>query len=145
MMLRKSNWLLSLEIYQKRVFDGVYFSNFATLQCTDCKSTIHIIYHILFSEYAPKTSLIKINFLWISLWCTNELINLWPCSNVILPKREFILDLSEEALKNSDISTRKTFFSVKLQVYIFAILMKMDSTTEIFLYEFCRTALFKIF
>ena len=67
------------------------------------------------------------------------------CSNVILPKREFILDLSEEALKNSDISTRKTFFSVKLQVYIFAILMKMDSTTEIFLYEFCRTALFKIF
>ena len=146
-MLRKNNWLLSLEIYQKRVFDGVYFSNFASLQCTDCKSAIHIIYHIFFSEYVPKTSFIKNNILRMSLWYTNELINLWPCSAqpVILPKREFILNLSEEALKISDISTRKTFFSVKFKVYIFAILMKIDSTTQIFLYGFCKTALFKFF
>ena len=62
-MLQKTIDWESLEIYQKSVRDGVCFRNFASLQCTDCKSTIHKIFHRFFSEYVPKTSFLKKNIL----------------------------------------------------------------------------------
>ena len=58
-MLRKIIDSKSLEISQENVYEGVSFSKFTNLQCSDCNFAIKIAHHIYFLEYVPKTSCLK--------------------------------------------------------------------------------------
>ena len=58
-MLRKIIDGKSLKISQENVFEGVSFSKFTNLQCSDFSFAIKIAHHIYFLEYVPKTSCLK--------------------------------------------------------------------------------------
>ena len=53
-MLRKIFGCESFENSQENVSDGFYFSDAASLQCTDWISTISRLYNRFFSENVPK-------------------------------------------------------------------------------------------
>ena len=59
MILRKIIHCKSLENYQKNIYDGLYFSKFASLQCKDWNSDVNGLHHSSFLEYVPKTICIK--------------------------------------------------------------------------------------
>ena len=48
---------------QKRISDGVYFSEITSLHCTECDSTIYQLYRIYFLEHVPEISCLKKNIL----------------------------------------------------------------------------------
>ena len=84
-----------------------------------------------FLEYVLETCCLKKNILEKSLWCISVLITL------------FKWNLSGEALKKSHASSRKSlsgnlpFSKVAGFEFIPAILLKTDSTTEVFSHGFC--------
>ena len=61
-MLRKIMDCESFRSSQENLLDGVYFCKVASLQCTDCTSTINRLYHRFFSENVSKASCLKITF-----------------------------------------------------------------------------------
>ena len=57
-MLRKIIDGKMLEISQENVYEGVSFSKFTNLQCSDCNFAIKIVHQILL-EYVSKTTCLK--------------------------------------------------------------------------------------
>lgn len=41
------------------IYNGVYFSKFVGLQCTDCNSNVNRLHHRFFMLYVLKTSCLK--------------------------------------------------------------------------------------
>ena len=71
----------SLEISRENFYEEVSFSKVTNLHCSDCNFAIKIAHHRYFWEYVPKTSCLKKQYFEKkSLWWTNLLIKLQPCS-----------------------------------------------------------------
>ena len=58
-MLQKIIYWECLDIFQKKVCDGVSFSKVTSLQCSDCNFTIKRTHHRFFLDYVVKTGCIK--------------------------------------------------------------------------------------
>ena len=58
-MLQKIIDCKCLDIFQKKICDGVSFSKVTSLQCSDCNFTIKRTHHRFFLDYVLKTSCIK--------------------------------------------------------------------------------------
>ena len=58
-MLQKIIDSQSLEISQENVYEGVSFSKFTSLQCSNCNFAFKIAHHSYFLEYVLKTSCLK--------------------------------------------------------------------------------------
>ena len=118
-MLRKIMDGKSLEISQENVYEGVSFSKVTNLQCSDCNFAIKLAHHRYFLEYVPKTNCLKEK----SLWWTNFLIKLQPCSTQpsVYEKNGIYVNLPVEALKILIYSQVNAFgggfFSLKMQAY----------------------------
>ena len=70
-MLQKIINCESLENSQENIYDGSYSGKVASLQRTDCNSTISRLQHRFFLEYISKSTWHKKNILEKSLWCTS--------------------------------------------------------------------------
>ena len=147
-MLREIKDWESSKNSQENIYDGVHFTKFANLECTDCKSIANLKDFITDSLWKmfQKLGLLKIfserlrcnDFAsWVlqrkaPSFINNEVhvIPDWGSAEIPMYPKENYLD--------------GNFFSVKVLNPIPKILLKADSTTEIFWHEFCKISFSKI-
>ena len=123
-MLRKITDGESLEISQKKVYDGVSFTKFTNLQSSECNFAIKRTQRRYFLEYVPKTS---------------KLIKLQHCSTQppILSKNGAHVRSSCRNVEGSNLFTCK-----RLWWRLFSLMLKVLEFIPVFPYGFITVALF---